>query len=863
MHCPYCQGTHPDHAKFCPVTGNPFPAPPAVPAVPAAPTCPNCRQAVKSEASFCPFCGYTLKGEEIPPPPPTSKKKLPLLFWLLLGLAVLVIAGVWFFILGPGKDLIAGGSDRGSEPVATQVVATSAQEVGQRLTEPAVATEEIAVSQSPEAQALPAAIASTEAPAQAEALLEATAPVLDAPSAAAAAPEYRWELSVVDGRPEMGVVNSIAVDSKGRSHIAYFYDLDEDLIYATKPGNLWQPETVDSDRLVGNFISLAIDSRDQPQIAYFDRKNKRIKFAQYLNRSWRTSFVTERSDPGIINLSLALDANDQPLVLYYDNAIAGLVLLRYNANRWTPGFVARASPDGLGASLKISPEKIPCVSFYDSGLKFARLVGDEWQVEPVDPGPGVGVYSSLAFDTLGNPQISYYEQATRKLKFAFWDGAQWQIEVVDPSGDVGPYSSLAVDQNGAHISYSTIANHVLHYAFRSSSGWTTQVVDANGPGEQYSSIALGGDGLPRISYYDFQGLKLKTAQAYQQEGSLPAASQPATAQAVAAEQVSAGYPSPVVLNGNISDQTETLSRQNLQRLLPLVKMLPRPNSSSPLLDLAWSYDSQILAFRTYDEIFLFDRTLGFIKLIKAKGQALAFSPSGPYLAYSDELDLVLKIWDYANDRYLASTKMNLAIVSLRFSRDGKQLGSGHQDDSLGFWKVPSLEYYGGYTNHDKVLSMPLEAFDFSPDGKIALAASYKEIFKLYVQDKTADLQGKSMAGAIHSLTYSPDGRQYAACSANTELHIWFVDGLIPSVLYDLYTLEDAIVSIVYSKTGDILFGLEESGRLVALSPSAPEILATFTAHDLQRMGVDVELSPDGGLLASASSDGSVVIWGVP
>jgi WD40 repeat protein len=384
------------------------------------------------------------------------------------------------------------------------------------------------------------------------------------------------------------------------------------------------------------------------------------------------------------------------------------------------------------------------------------------------------------------------------------------------------------------------------------------VVDPSGPGEQYTSIALDSAGSPRISYYDFQGLKLKTAQAYRQQGSLPEASQP-----VASNSNSGGYPALVALNGTIGTQLETLSRQNLRRLLPLAKIPPGPDSSAPILDLAWSYDSQILAFRTFDEIFLFDRNSGFIKQIEAKGQALAFSPSGPYLAYSDELDSVLKLWDYEKDQSIASTKMNLAIVSLRFSRDGTQLGSGHQDDSLGFWKVPALEYYGGYTNHDKVLAMPLEAFDISPDGKIALAASYKTIFKLYIQDKTADLEGNSMAGAIHSLTYSPGGQQFAACSDNTELKIWPVDGLIPSVIYDRFNLEDGIVSIVYSKAGDILFGLEESGRLVALSPFAAEILATYSAHDPERMGVDLELSPDGSLLASAASDGSVVFWGAP
>ncbi len=63
----------------------------------------------------------------------------------------------------------------------------------------------------------------------------------------------------------------------------------------------------------------------------------------------------------------------------------------------------------------------------------------------MDSGGNVGMSSSLALDSAGNPRISYWDGSNGDLKFASWTGSSWSIQTVDSSGSVGSYSSLALD----------------------------------------------------------------------------------------------------------------------------------------------------------------------------------------------------------------------------------------------------------------------------------------------------------------------------------------------------------------------------------------------------------------------------------
>lgn len=92
-----------------------------------------------------------------------------------------------------------------------------------------------------------------------------------------------------------------------------------------------------------------------------------------------------------------------------------------------------------------------------------------WRIETVDDDGWVGLYSSLALDSWGQPHISYHDIGNVDLKYAYKDATGWHVETVTGSeGDVGSYStSLALDSfDQPHISYYDDTGEKLMYASR-------------------------------------------------------------------------------------------------------------------------------------------------------------------------------------------------------------------------------------------------------------------------------------------------------------------------------------------------------------------------------------------------------------
>ncbi len=213
-------------------------------------------------------------------------------------------------------------------------------------------------------------------------------------------------------------------------------------------------------------------------------------------------------------------------------------------------------------SLRLDSNNFPHIAFGGDQLYYAYFDGSNWNFETVDPSDGVGLFASLALDSLNQPHISYYDSIHGALKYAYYDGANWIISTLDqyaltaegnttnsdmtpgitdryvgerewrsfPSGlpgDVndpadilpisdligyGLYNSIAVDKSGnIHISYYDSANGNLKYAHTLLGSWISQTVDFTGDVGSYSSLAVNTAGYPQISYYDKTNGNLKFA----------------------------------------------------------------------------------------------------------------------------------------------------------------------------------------------------------------------------------------------------------------------------------------------------------------------------------------------------------------
>jgi hypothetical protein len=177
---------------------------------------------------------------------------------------------------------------------------------------------------------------------------------------------------------------------------------------------------------------------------------------------------------------------------------------------------------GIFPSLAFDSSGNPAISYVDwtnHDLKLASGNVTAWSIQTVDSYGFVGFdETSLAFDSSGNPAISYSEGGTiDNTKFARWTGATWSLEVLD--NYPGHFSSLAFDLSGnpaiAYSCYnppSSPYNYVLKFAHWTGTDWSYEIVDDAFDVGAYASLAFDqSSGNPAISYWDRTNRDLKFA----------------------------------------------------------------------------------------------------------------------------------------------------------------------------------------------------------------------------------------------------------------------------------------------------------------------------------------------------------------
>ncbi len=128
---------------------------------------------------------------------------------------------------------------------------------------------------------------------------------------------------------------------------------------------------------------------------------------------------------------------------------------------------------GIHNSVAINPDSNkPCVAYrdVDGDLLYACKDGSGcdqgWDVETVDSSAGDKDYAALAFNSLSEPYIAYYNATNADLRIAHKSGGTWMVSTIDNYGDVGNFVTLDVDASDVvHIVYYDTTNSTIKYAY--------------------------------------------------------------------------------------------------------------------------------------------------------------------------------------------------------------------------------------------------------------------------------------------------------------------------------------------------------------------------------------------------------------
>jgi WD40 repeat protein/tRNA A-37 threonylcarbamoyl transferase component Bud32 len=279
---------------------------------------------------------------------------------------------------------------------------------------------------------------------------------------------------------------------------------------------------------------------------------------------------------------------------------------------------------------------------------------------------------------------------------------------------------------------------------------------------------------------------------------------------------------------------------------------------------AFHPDGRWLATASFDRtVKVWDATTGeLLRTLRGHDglvSGLAFSRDGR-LASSGGEEKTIKIWDPLTGREILTLRGHTDMCnSVAFSPDGQRLVSASSDRTIRIWDATPLTGNEGsefltLKHDDEVWCVA-----FSPDGSLA-SAGRDDTVRVWDAQTGAPLRIYTYPGKFLHVVFSPDGRQLAAASVSTDR-----SGIVR--VWDVATSREAVPPI-REKSMHFSVAFDPTGRY--LIREGPEhTVEVRDAKNGEKLGIvgrhvhsiwGTKFSPDGRRLATASNDGTVLVW---
>ena len=194
----------------------------------------------------------------------------------------------------------------------------------------------------------------------------------------------------------------------------------------------------------------------------------------------------------------------------------------------------------------------------------------------------------------------------------------------------------------------------------------------------------------------------------------------------------------------------------------------------------------------------------------------------------------------------------LGVNSIAFSPDGSWLVSAGADNSVIIWQTSSGRQLRTLTGHKAYV----RSVACSSDGRLIASGSNDFTIKVWDVDSARELYSlQKHTGPIVALAFSPDGRWLASGSVDKTIRIW--DLKTGSDIKTLNKHTAPLSVLTFSKLGGVLVSAA-STEVISWDTKTWADKQTFRRNAATVTALAV--GNDETTIASAASDGSVVLW---